>query len=182
MRRIARSNTRDVLYLRSAATCSYCTSRLSFGRERVAFPRKLSAHQRHGDSCQEYSGMAHECVVSLRGWWLWERCIEAWWRCCEERTHFWLRLAQLPTSCFVDHDDPLNAGHHNKIMTVVEAITEPRVLWTVTIASVIALLAYFTRRDAERAVDYTVPLPEECNHGWTGKVLDSPSLKVSARR
>lgn len=34
------------------------------------------------------------------------------------------------------------------------------------------------RTDAEKAVEFSIPAPEECRPGWSGKQLDSPSIKV----
>lgn len=35
------------------------------------------------------------------------------------------------------------------------------------------------RPDPEKAVDFTVPTPEQCEPGWRGKTLDEPAIKVS---
>ncbi|KAF2149467.1 ALDH-like protein [Myriangium duriaei CBS 260.36] len=43
---------------------------------------------------------------------------------------------------------------------------------------IINLLLWLLRSDLEQAVDFKVSLPEECRPGWTGKVLENPSLKV----
>lgn len=32
--------------------------------------------------------------------------------------------------------------------------------------------------DAEAAVDYTVPIPEQCKPGWKGEELEDPQIKV----
>ncbi|KAI4269544.1 MAG: hypothetical protein LQ337_007215 [Flavoplaca oasis] len=32
--------------------------------------------------------------------------------------------------------------------------------------------------DVEAPVDYAVPLPEQCKPGWSGRILDNPSIKV----
>ncbi|KAL8755017.1 MAG: hypothetical protein Q9184_004927 [Pyrenodesmia sp. 2 TL-2023] len=37
----------------------------------------------------------------------------------------------------------------------------------------------FLSQDEEAPVDYRVPLPEQANAGWTGKVLEEPTIKVS---
>lgn len=32
--------------------------------------------------------------------------------------------------------------------------------------------------NAEAAVDYTVPIPEQCKPGWKGEELEDPQIKV----
>jgi len=41
------------------------------------------------------------------------------------------------------------------------------------------LLYALLRTDSEKAVGFTVPVPDQCKPGWQGKVLDEPSIKVS---
>ena len=31
----------------------------------------------------------------------------------------------------------------------------------------------------ESALDYKIPVPEQCKPGWQGKLLDEPSIKVA---
>ena len=33
--------------------------------------------------------------------------------------------------------------------------------------------------DAERPIHFQIPVPEQCNPQWRGKVLEEPSIKVS---
>ena len=41
------------------------------------------------------------------------------------------------------------------------------------------ILYFFLSESAfEDAVEYHVPIPEQCGPEWQGKVLDSPSIKV----
>lgn len=40
------------------------------------------------------------------------------------------------------------------------------------------LARYFLYQDEEAPVDYAVPLPDQAKPGWTGKVLEEPSIKV----
>lgn len=35
--------------------------------------------------------------------------------------------------------------------------------------------------DVEAPVDYAVPLPEQCKPGWSGRILDNPSIKVGSK-
>jgi len=39
-------------------------------------------------------------------------------------------------------------------------------------------LRYLLISDPERAVDYEIPIPEQCKPGWKGEELDEPSIKV----
>lgn len=32
--------------------------------------------------------------------------------------------------------------------------------------------------DTEQPVDFSVPLPKQCEPGWAGEVLDEPAIKV----
>lgn len=41
------------------------------------------------------------------------------------------------------------------------------------------LLYTFLRSDPERAVNFSVPTPDQCKPGWQGKSLDDPAIKVS---
>ena len=41
------------------------------------------------------------------------------------------------------------------------------------------LLYRALRTDPEKAVDFTVPAPEQCEPGWSGKILDQPTIKVA---
>ncbi|GAM89659.1 hypothetical protein ANO11243_076980 [Dothideomycetidae sp. 11243] len=52
------------------------------------------------------------------------------------------------------------------------------ILSAVSAVAIACLLIWLAKADPERAVDYTVPLPEECKPGWSGKTLDNPSLKI----
>ena len=41
------------------------------------------------------------------------------------------------------------------------------------------LLYRAVRSDSEKAVDVSVPAPEQCEPGWRGQTLDQPAIKVS---
>ncbi|KAK5132222.1 hypothetical protein LTR08_009282 [Meristemomyces frigidus] len=53
--------------------------------------------------------------------------------------------------------------------------------WTTALALLLSacLLYAVLRKDLEKAVDFTVPLPEPCKPGWRGEPLDEPTIKVS---
>ena len=40
------------------------------------------------------------------------------------------------------------------------------------------LLKLVLSNDAEAAVDYTVPIPEQCKPGWKGEELKNPQITV----
>ena len=69
--------------------------------------------------------------------------------------------------------NPQLSGHSNMDLSATGIIT----IWSVVL-SLILLARWLTNR-AEQSVDYSVPLPEECRPGWSGKVLEKPSLKIS---
>ncbi|KAL8961651.1 MAG: hypothetical protein Q9183_005277 [Haloplaca sp. 2 TL-2023] len=48
-------------------------------------------------------------------------------------------------------------------------------LFCVTAASSIFYLSH----DVERPIDYEIAVPEQCKPGWTGKVLEEPSIKIT---
>ncbi len=54
--------------------------------------------------------------------------------------------------------------------TVSTALGALLVLW---------LLYRTFRPDNEKAVDFSVPTPEQCKPGWSGKTLNPPSIKIS---
>ena len=51
----------------------------------------------------------------------------------------------------------------------------------ITVCALIAtwLLYLALRPDAERAVDFSVDAPDQCQHGWRNRILDQPAIKVS---
>jgi len=64
-------------------------------------------------------------------------------------------------------------GLTNKVLDIRALVTVPALLVT-------ALLLYkLLQKDPEKAVDFTVPVPDQCKPGWHGKVLDEPAIKVS---
>lgn len=58
----------------------------------------------------------------------------------------------------------------------IESLT-PIVVTVVALLLVYEVL-YWNWPDGEKAIDYDVPLPEQCKPGWTGEQLKDPSLKV----
>jgi hypothetical protein len=51
-------------------------------------------------------------------------------------------------------------------------------LWVVALS----IIWIFCRADPEKAVKYVVEPPEQAKPGWTGEVLEKPSLKVRTLR
>lgn len=50
---------------------------------------------------------------------------------------------------------------------------------TIAFTSVaVAVAVYLLKPDPEAAIDYEVPLPEQCEPEWKGEVLENPSIKV----
>ncbi len=45
------------------------------------------------------------------------------------------------------------------------------------VSSILVRFAFFNQDD-EAPVDYKVPLPEQAKAGWTGHVLEDPTIKV----
>lgn len=50
---------------------------------------------------------------------------------------------------------------------------------TICVLVAIWLLYRALRSDDEKAVDFTIPTPEQCEPGWRGKTLEEPTIKVS---
>ena len=44
-----------------------------------------------------------------------------------------------------------------------------------------AFSIFYLSHDVERPIDYEIAVPEQCKPGWTGKVLEQPSIKVILR-
>jgi len=46
----------------------------------------------------------------------------------------------------------------------------------------LALLKFLFRSTTEDAIDFSVPVPEQCRPGWKGKQLQEPTIKVCMQR
>ena len=49
---------------------------------------------------------------------------------------------------------------------------------TVCVLLLSSVAQTFILQDEEAPIEYKVPLPEQAKPGWTGKVLEEPSIKV----
>ena len=56
------------------------------------------------------------------------------------------------------------------------------ILLTGLVVAIAGLVVLWAKPDAEAAVDYSVPLPQQCQPGWKGEVLEKPSIKVCLYR
>ena len=60
----------------------------------------------------------------------------------------------------------------------------PRLEVLIFILSIILVFVVFNHTvindSAERPASFTVSLPEQCQRGWTGKLLEKPSIKVES--
>jgi len=65
-------------------------------------------------------------------------------------------------------------------MDALERATQNQgaVLLTVAAVLVAATLLVLNRSNGEKAVIFKVPLPQQCEPGWRGEILDTPSIKV----
>lgn len=61
---------------------------------------------------------------------------------------------------------------------LLRVVLDAKFIATAICLAVAALLFLALRLDPEKAVDFVVPPPEQCEPGWQGKGLDSPSIKV----
>lgn len=52
------------------------------------------------------------------------------------------------------------------------------VLLTGVVVVIAGVIVSWLKPDPEAAVDYEIPLPEQCRADWKGEVLENPSLKV----
>ncbi|KAL8773561.1 MAG: hypothetical protein Q9209_001666 [Squamulea sp. 1 TL-2023] len=43
----------------------------------------------------------------------------------------------------------------------------------------LALRSTILRDDDEAPIHYAIPLPEQCKSGWSGRILEEPSIKIS---
>ena len=59
---------------------------------------------------------------------------------------------------------------------VIQNVTT--LLLTSVVVAVTGLVIILVKPDSEAAVDYDVPLPQQCQPGWKGEVLENPSIKV----
>lgn len=85
---------------------------------------------------------------------------------CQQKPRLQVHLTQHPIMALLDD--------------VRQVILEPRTIAsTAAVLATVWLLHFLLRRDAERAVEFTVPTPEQCKPDWQGKVLAEPAIKVS---
>lgn len=69
---------------------------------------------------------------------------------------------------------------HGDLPLIQTSLAGPSIAITIlTLIICIYGALWLLRSSDEVAVDFIVEVPDQCNPSWSGKILDSPSLKVS---